>query len=365
MLNPRERFNRIMNFESADRLPVWGVEEVTEGAVRSWIFDGKFPIGKKVGDVFPLDPIQTIRLDTGPLPAFVSRSIEDNKDWNTYIDEYGFTVKVLKDQSISPRVYIYVAGSVSTWDDWNKLKKRYDAGDPRRKPRNWSPELIDYYNQAKCPVGMCIDWGPGRGPKNGYTLGFDLFLQKLMEEPDLIKDMFDFWADFVIDVMYDYVTNCRIDFAYFAEDGIAYKNSSLVSPKMYSQLWIPAMRKVTDFLHSHNVKIIGHYSSGDQRPLIPILLDIGVNLYFPLEVAAGMDAIELRKQFGHDILLIGNISRQALMDGPHAVEKEFYAKVPQLMKSGGYIPAVDDAIMPDISYESYKHYLDLIRGFKL
>ena len=97
----------------------------------------------------------------------------------------------------------------------------------------------------------------------------------------------------------------------------------------------------------------------------PFLLDIGVNLYSPLEVAAGMDAIELRKQFGRDILLIGNISRQALMDGPHAVEKEFYAKVPQLMKSGGYIPAVDDAIMPDISDESYKHYLDLIRGFKL
>jgi hypothetical protein len=41
-----------------------------------------------------------------------------------------------------------------------------------------------------------------------------------------------------------------------------------------------------------------------------------------------MDAIELRKQFGRDILLIGNISRQALMDGPYAVEKEFYAKVP-------------------------------------
>jgi len=62
------------------------------------------------------------------------------------------------------------------------------------------------------------------------------------------------------------------------------------------------------------------------------------------------------------ILLIGNISRQALMEGPQAVEQEFYAKVPPLSEEGGYIPAVDDAI---ISFESYKRYLDLARDFRL
>jgi len=116
---------------------------------------------------------------------------------------------------------------------------------------------------------------------------------------------------------------------------------------------------------SVGIDVIGHYSSGSQIPLIPVLLDIGVNLYFPLEVAAGVDARELRRRFGKDILLIGNISRQALMEGPQAVEKEFYAKVPSLSEEGGYIPAVDDAIMPDISFESYKRYLDLARDFRL
>jgi uroporphyrinogen decarboxylase len=122
---------------------------------------------------------------------------------------------------------------------------------------------------------------------------------------------------------------------------------------------------VTDFLHGHGIDVIAHYSSGNQIPLMPVLLDIGVNTYFPLEVAAGVDARDLRKRFGKDILLIGNISRQALMDGPEAVEEEFYAKVPPLMKEGGYIPAVDDAIMPDISFESYKRYLELARELRL
>ncbi len=364
-LTDRERFNRIMHWEPVDRPPVWGVEEVTEGAVRRWIRDGDFPIGSAVADVFSLDPVILMRLDTDPLPSFVQRGIGEDDEWRTYVDQYGFTVKELKAQSVSPRVYYYLDGVVHNRAEWEALKCRYYPQDPRRKPRAWSDELIDHYNEATCPVGLRIDWGPGRGPKNGYTMGLELFLETLISDPGLIRDMFDFWADFVIEASRELVTRFRIDFVYFAEDGIAYKNGTLVSPKMYRELWIPGMRKVADFLHSHGIKVIAHYSSGNQIPIIPVLLDIGVNLYFPLEVAAGMDARALRQRFGKNILLIGNISRQALMDGPHAVEHEFRAKVPPLMASGGYIPAVDDAIMPDISYASYKRYLELVRAYRL
>ena len=364
-MNARERFNRIMHYQPVDRAPLFSIEGITEGAVRTWVKEGNLPIGMSVSDVYPLDPKIIIALDTGPLPAFVAHTVEENKEWRVYTDQFGFTIKVLKEQSVNPKVYYYIAGCVSNRSDWEKLKKRYDPTDPRRKPRDWSQELIDNYNDATCPVGLRIDWGPGRGPKNGYTMGMDLFLETLMDDPDFVKDMFDFWADFVIELARDWVTNCRIDYVYFTEDGIAYKNSSLVSPDTYRKLWIPGMRKVTDFLHSHDIDVIAHYSSGNQIPLIPLFLDIGVNLYFPLEVAAGMDALELRKKFGKDILMIGNISRQALMDGPEAVEKEFYTKVPPLMESGGYIPAVDDMIMPDMPFESYQRYIELVRNFRI
>ena len=363
-MNARERFQRIMHFESVDRIPVWGVEEVTEGAVRRWIRDGDFPIGMSLSCVFPLDPVEIIRLDTDPLPAFVSRKVDEDERWWTEIDKFGFTVKTLKEQSVGPKVYYYVGGLVKDRQDWGMLKRRYDATDPRRRPRAWGPDLIDYYNHATCPVGLRIDWGPGRGIKNGYTMGLERFLETLIDDPGLVKEMLDFWADFVIELARPFVTHCRIDYAFFAEDGIGYKNSSLVSPKMYRQIWIPAMRKVVDLLQAHGIHLIGHYSSGNIEPLIPVLLDIGVNLYFPLEVAAGIDACRLRKRFGREIRMIGNISRQALMDGPEAVTQEFAAKVPVLVREGGYIPAVDDAIMPDIAYASYKTYLDLVRAYR-
>lgn len=364
-LNARERFNRIMHYQPVDRPPVWSTEGVTEGAVRRWIRDGDFPIGMSVADVFPLDPKILIHLDTDPLPSFVSRSVDEDERWRTFTDQYGFTVRMLKEQSITPRIYYYVDGIMHNRQEWEQLKRRYDPTDPRRKPRNWGPDLIDYYNHATCPVGLWIPWGPGRGPKNGYTMGLERFIETLIEDPGLVKDMFDFWADFVIEVAQDFVVQCQIDFVHFSEDGMAYKNGTLVSPQMYRELWIPGMRRVTDFLHAHGIDVISHYSSGNQIPIIPVLLDIGVNLYAPLEVAAGIDAPALRKKFGKDILLMGNISRQALMDGPQAVEREFLAKVPPMMEAGGYVPTVDDMILPDISFESYKRYIELVSNYRL
>lgn len=364
-MNARERFNRIMRFEPVDRPPLWQVEEVTEGAIRCWIRDGDFPIGMALGDVFPMDGREIITLDTGPLPAFVPRKIEENDRWRTTIDAFGFTVRTLKEQSVSPTIYYYLAGSVTDRASWERLKARYDAADPRRLPRTWGPELWERLNTSSGPVGLRIDWGPGRGAKNGYTFGLERFLEIVIDDPGLVKEMFDFWADFVIAAARPWLEHVRFDFVYFTEDGMGYKNSSLVSPKTYQKLWIPALRRVTDLLHSHGVRIIAHYTSGNIRPLIPTLLDSGVNLHFPLEAAAGMDALALRREFGKEIRLIGNIARQALMDGPAAVEREFQAKVPSLMAEGGYIPAVDDAIMPDISYESYRCYIELIRNYRL
>ena len=362
-MNARERFNRIMRFEPVDRPPLWSVEEVMEGAVRRWVREGHFPMGMSVTDVFPLDGREIVYLDTGPLPAFVARTLEKTDRWRTTVDTYGFTVRTLKEQTVTPTVYYYLSGCVQNREDWEKLKLRYDPHDLRRMPRSWSPELWDHYNNGPSPVCMRIDWGPGRGAKNGYTMGLELFLEALMDDPGLVKDMFDFWADFVIEASREWFRRVRFDFVYFTEDGMGYKNSTLVSPKMYREIWIPALRKVTDFLHGHGVQYIAHYTSGNIRPLIPTLLDVGINLYFPLEVAAGMDARALQKEFGRDIRLIGNISRQALMDGPEAVDREFREKVPALMAHGGYIPAVDDAIMPDMPFESYRRYLELVRNF--
>jgi uroporphyrinogen decarboxylase len=222
--------------------------------------------------------------------------------------------------------------------------------------------MFEHCNNSTAPVGVGVNWGPCRGIKNGYMFGFERFMEILMEEPETLEEVFDFWADFQIRLLSPCIDKLKIDVFFFNEDGMAYKNSTLVSPATFGRVYQPYMKRVTDFLRSKGVSVIGYYTSGNLKPLIPSFLDIGINMIGPVEVAAGMDAVELRKEYGRDLLMMGNISRESVMRGKAEIEKEVMRKVPYLMEAGGYIPALDDMVMPDMRFEDVRYCVDLIRS---
>ncbi|MBI3922729.1 MAG: hypothetical protein HY318_15010, partial [Armatimonadetes bacterium] len=160
MMTPRERFQKIMHFKPVDRIPLWDAEGITEQAVRRWCSEGFLP-GYTVEDFVRFDPVERAGLDTTPLPNFVPRVIEEDDEWKTTIDIYGFTVRTLKEKAVAPTIYYYERGSMFTRDDWQEMKKRYDPRDLRRYPRSWSPELLEHWRTTPNPVGLTLEWGPG------------------------------------------------------------------------------------------------------------------------------------------------------------------------------------------------------------
>ena len=124
---------------------------------------------------------------------------------------------------------------------------------------------------------------------------------------------------------------------------------------------MPHYRKITDLLRKHGVDIILVDSDGNTEELIPLWIESGLTGHYPLEVTAGMDAVKLRKEFGKDFILIGNIDKRALIRGKEAIDEELHAKVPWLISQGGYFPAVDHFTPPEVSFENYMYYLDTLR----
>ena len=122
------------------------------------------------------------------------------------------------------------------------------------------------------------------------------------------------------------------------------------------------MTRLAEYLRSKGVGCICYYSSGNLEPLIPLFLEMGINAITPAECAAGMDAIDLDKKYGKDLMVIGNIARQAIMSGREAVREEVMRKVPYLMKRGGFVPAFDDMVMPDMTFENVRYCADLIKS---
>jgi len=102
-------------------------------------------------------------------------------------------------------------------------------------------------------------------------------------------------------------------------------------------------------------------SDGDMEALIPLWMEAGVNCLWPLEQAAGMDPLRLRKKFGGKLALAGGLDKMEIAKGPKAIEKELRAKIPPLLEQGGYIPHLDHTFSPEISYDNFMYYMDLKR----
>jgi uroporphyrinogen decarboxylase len=382
-MTPRERFKKIMNFERPDQY-IWMEDQVDTTTLR-WVREG-LPIDQVMqtsydlsynGGLWIVFPTSytfdvskyfgflnvgvvsktTITLDLGPLPRYPLRTIKENEDRVLCRDPLGGKIEYSKTDYAMPHFHEF---PVKNLKDWNHYKKRLDPKDPRRYPKDYSSEeYSEIFEESTIPTLMVINgfYGFGRG-----VMGTEAFVPAFYTNPELVHDMMNTFADFLIDATREVVEalKSRIDYVLWWED-LAFGKGPNISPKVFKEFMLPNMKKVTSFLNKNGIDLIIMDSDGDFRPLMPLLWDGGIRGTWPLEVNAGMDAVELRKKLGKTWRFIGNIDKQTLTKGEEAIKHEVDRKVPYLLEEGGYIPGLDHTIPPDIPLKNFRFYASYIK----
>jgi uroporphyrinogen-III decarboxylase len=102
-------------------------------------------------------------------------------------------------------------------------------------------------------------------------------------------------------------------------------------------------------------------TDGNINAVIPALLDCGVNCIYPMEPAAGMDMVGVRKQFGKRLMMLGGIDKHVLRGDKAAIRRELEYKLQPLMREGGCVFGLDHQIPNGTPLENYRYYVDLGR----
>ena len=107
------------------------------------------------------------------------------------------------------------------------------------------------------------------------------------------------------------------------------------------------------------IKIFFH-SCGAIREIIPDLIETGIDILDPLQpLAAGMDSIGIKKDFGDAVVLHGGIDIQkALLGNREDVKAEVMKRIDAFAPGGGYILSPSNHIMKDVPVENF---IDLYR----
>ena len=129
-----------------------------------------------------------------------------------------------------------------------------------------------------------------------------------------------------------------IDIVYMCDDYCS-QQAPLFSPAHFGKYVTPYLRAVVEKVHSHN-KIFLLHVCGAVRPLLPQIVECGVDMLEPLQVSAvGMDPLELKREFGRDLCFYGGVDLiDVLSHGtPEEVANTVHRLIDTLGKDGGYI----------------------------
>jgi len=143
--------------------------------------------------------------------------------------------------------------------------------------------------------------------------------------------MMEYLTEFYCRTIERAVKEVDFDYAIFGED-IAYKNGPLLSPKIVKEFMVPRYKRITRLLRENGIDIIFIDSDGNVEELIPLWLEAGINGVYPLEVAAGMDPVALRKKYGKNLVMMRGIDKRALIEGKDAIDRELESKLPYLCR---------------------------------
>jgi uroporphyrinogen decarboxylase len=96
------------------------------------------------------------------------------------------------------------------------------------------------------------------------------------------------------------------------------------------------------------------------NPFVPDLVEIGIDALNPLEVKAGMDPVQLKRDYGRDLVLHGGINA-VLWDDMDKIRAEMERVLPVLKENGGYIFSSDHSVPSSVSLESFRETVELAR----
>ncbi len=141
---------------------------------------------------------------------------------------------------------------------------------------------------------------------------------------------------------------------------VAYKKGMMFSPAFWRSHFKPGAKALIDECHSHGLPVIYH-GCGNVNRIFEDFIEIGVDAYNPLEFKAGMDAIDLRRRFGHRIGFCGNMDVQLWAAGSREELRAAVLTKLNAAKGGGFIFQSDHSVPGNISPASYEYVVQLVR----
>jgi uroporphyrinogen decarboxylase len=151
-------------------------------------------------------------------------------------------------------------------------------------------------------------------------------------------------------------------------DDYGTQQSQLIDPEQFRTYYKPHFARLLQFIKmkTPGLKILFH-SCGNVRPIIPDLIEMGVDILNPVHItASAMEPLQLKKDFGKDIVFWGGgiDTQDVLPNGtPQQIKDHIKQNIEALATGGGFVFSTVHNIQAEVQPENIAAMLEALNDF--
>lgn len=344
----KERMQRLLRHEPVDRVGVY--EHFWNDTHKAWEEAGYLREDESFEDHFQYDMQECWPFNLVADLDFEPQVVAETEDTITFLDGNGAVLRRHKFHDTTPE---HVDFRVKDREGWEKIKPLLTP-DPRRIN-------FEAYRKAKkeaADAGRFFVWSGINVFECMHPMcGHENMLMGMVLDPEWVADMAQTYAHLTVELQKIlFEAEGYPDGIWYYED-MGYKGSPFMSPEMYCELIQPAHKYTIGYAKSQNLPVIMH-SCGFIEPLLPHMIEAGIDCLQVIEIKAGMDLLKLHKLYGDKICFMGGIDVRTLYSNDRdIIDKELEAKIPVVKQGYNYMIHSDHSIPVTVNYDTYCYFL--------
>lgn len=204
-----------------------------------------------------------------------------------------------------------------------------------------------------------------------YGLGtgdFEAWMITLATEPDYVAALYEKLVDAWLKNLARFVhaVSDRVQIIQICDD-FGTQQSPFLSEQMFRQQIMPYYQRGLDWIHRNTAMKVLLHSDGAIFSLIPAIIEMGVDILNPVQTSAqGMDAVQLKQQFGDRLTFWGaslDCQNTLPYGSPEQVAQEVQSHLEVFAAGGGYVFAPVHNIQAGVPPENILAMFDTALAF--
>lgn len=400
-MNSRERILAAINHQPVDRVPidfggtrqsgisVWAYENLRE---RLGLRTGKLP---RIFDVYQMlaDIEQDVAERFGSDCVALNRPAVafgiHNENWKPFTFPDGLRAEVpdgFNPESngdgglVLKRNGEVIAAMPRAGFYFDRFEKYPGAAHPDlaqwRAPRVDNATLEHYHREAEAlftrtDKAIVAAFGPPYELFNGIGQGdFEEWMMTFASEPEYVDELYAEIVDAWIENLRGFhaAVGDRVQVVQICDD-FGTQNAPFLSVKMFRERLLPAYKRGLDWIHANTSWKVLLHSDGAIVPLLPSIIEMGVDILNPVQTSAtGMDPERLKREFGGRIAFWGGScdAQGAFAHGtPAEVAAETERNLAVLAPGSGLVCATIHNIQANVAPDNIIALFDTAKNFRI